>query len=114
MSVFLSETDMGNLYVWVVATEITLNFYKYQTALYKFFYQWTISAAQGQISLKWWLTLTRLWDSGHLWDFKGKGKVLLGNISKTCLLLLLEALTSESFSLQSLSYSSNGVSQRWP
>ena len=32
---------------------------------------------------------------------------MLGNISKKFLLLLLEALTSESFSLQSLSYSSN-------
>ena len=51
MSVFLSETDMANLYVWVVATEITLNFYKYQTALYKFFYQWIISAGSSFIKV---------------------------------------------------------------
>ena len=51
--------------------------------------------------------------SGHLEGHKNKGKVQLGNLKSGRGRLWEWSFTSQSFSLQSLSHSSNGDSQRW-
>ena len=112
MSVFISDIDKAKLNVWAVATEMTSNFYKCNTALYKIFIHGLL--AQFAVSFKCWFKWIRLLVVAYE-SLKTKEK-------SSWVIPKVVAVANGSFSLQNWSYttsnrvqfnSSNRVSQSW-
>ena len=88
---------------------MNLDVYKIQYCTVQNVFQRTISKVFSFIKVEIYMNKTL---SGCLRELKNKRKVQLGD-SKKWLRSLTKAVSYESFSLQSFSHGSNGVSQRW-
>ena len=102
MSVFISDTDKAQLYVKFCYTKQPQNHCQWTILKCSLQFHWSVDLNSNMNK-----TL-----NGRLQELKNKGKVLLGKSQKWSL-SLLGVVAYESFSLQSLTQSSNGVSERW-